>query len=81
MKHLVVALLLICAVLAGATESTAQGGFTEAFILHRGYEQLIAGENVDPSHGLQTAPGYGAAEVALNGQVIPAKQLEEIANK
>lgn len=57
-----IALLAPLAVLAGSDD-----GFLEASIDHRGYEQIIAGRNVNPAHGLQLPTSYTVTDVALSG--------------
>ena len=52
--------------LAAAPSSVEGQLLVEAFITHRGHEQIIAGPNVPSNLGLTTDPGYAAAEVALN---------------
>ena len=60
------ALLCSIACLGSMTVASAQT-FTPGFVKHRGYEQIVAGPNVDPLHGLQTTGSYGASNIALSG--------------
>lgn len=62
----VAASLTACLLSTLAPATVAAQGLTEAFITHRGHEQIIAGPNVPGTLGLMTNPDYVAAGVALN---------------
>jgi Tol biopolymer transport system component len=50
-----------------ANSGALPDGLIDAAIIHRGYEQIVAGPNVAPGFGLTTELPYRAADVAISG--------------